>query len=72
MGEEVEESFERDPTKLDKNLEARLPNAPEGLKGGDVGLKFEPKMLELMDSVNQKFKRGKEVMAQQEKLLSSL
>ena len=28
IGEEVEESFERNPVNLEENLEARLPNAP--------------------------------------------
>ena len=72
MGEEVEESLERDPANLKENLEARLPNAPESLEGGDVGLKFQLKMLEFMDSVNQELKRGKEERARQDKMIELL
>ena len=53
MGEDVEESLEKNPTNLE---EARLPNAPESLEYGNVGFK----MLEFMDSVNQELKQGKE------------
>jgi len=50
----------RNPANLEAHSEARLPNAPESLEGGDVGLKFQLKMLEFMNSVNQELKRGKE------------
>src|ERR1700738_1744885 len=72
MGEEVEESRERDPVNLEENSEARIPNAPENLEGGDVGLKFQLKMLEFMDSVNQELKRGKEERARQDKMIELL
>ena len=71
-GEEVEESLEKDPKNLEENLGARLPNAPESLEGGDVGLKFQLKMLEFMDSVNQELKRGKDKNAHQDKMIELL
>jgi hypothetical protein len=71
-GEEVEESLERGPTNLEENSGARLPNAPESLEGGDVGLKFQLKMLEFMDSVNQELKCGKDERACQDKLIEFL
>jgi hypothetical protein len=39
----VEEFFEKGPENLEDNSGARLPNAPESLEGGDVGLKFQLK-----------------------------
>ena len=72
MGEEVEESCERDPVNLKENLETRISNALENLEGGDFGLKFQLKMLELMDSVNQELKRGKDERARQKKMIEFL
>ena len=72
MDEKVEESLERDPTNLKENMEARLPNAPESLQCGIVGLKFQFKMREFMDSVIQEFKRGKQKMARQDKIIELL
>jgi hypothetical protein len=71
-GEEVEESLKRGPENLEENSGARLPNAPESLEGGDVGLKFQLKMLEFMDSVNQELKRGKDERARQDKMIELL
>ena len=71
MGEEVEKSHEKVPVNLEENSKARLPNAPENLEGGDVGLKFQLKMLEFMDSMNQELKREKDKRAQKSKLSSS-
>jgi hypothetical protein len=71
-GEEVEESLERGPKNLEENSGARLPNTPESLEGGDVGLKFQLKMLEFMDSVNQELKRGKDERAHQDKMIELL
>jgi hypothetical protein len=42
------------------------------LEGGDVGLKFQLKMLEFMDSVNQELKRGKDKGVRQEKMIEFL
>jgi hypothetical protein len=38
------------------------------LEGGDVGLKFQLKMIEFMDSMNQVLKRGKNERAHQDKV----
>jgi hypothetical protein len=53
-------------------LKARLPNAPGNLEGGDVGLKFQLKMIEFMDSMNQVLKRGKNERAHQDKMIELL
>ena len=37
----MEESFERALANLKKYLGVKIPDAPESLEGGDVGLKFE-------------------------------
>jgi hypothetical protein len=58
-GEEVEETLERGPENLEENSRARLSNAPENLEGSDVELKFQLKMLEFMESMNQELKRKK-------------
>jgi hypothetical protein len=71
-GEEVEEFLERGPENLEENSGARLPNVPESLEGGDVGLKFQLKMLEFMDSVNQELKRVKDERARQDKMIELL
>jgi hypothetical protein len=65
----VEESLERGSENLEENSRARLPNVPESLEGGDVGLKFQLKMLEFMNSVNQELKRGKDERARQDKMI---
>ena len=41
----MEESFERAPAHLEMYSRARIPKAPESLEGGNVGLKFQFKML---------------------------
>jgi hypothetical protein len=51
FGKGMEESIERTPANLNKILGARLPNAPMSLESGDVGLTFQLKMLEFMDSM---------------------
>jgi hypothetical protein len=53
FGKGMEESIERTPANLNENLGARLPNAPMSLESCDVGLTFQLKMLEFMDSMNQ-------------------
>ena len=72
MGEEMVVSFEKNPAILEENSEARLPNASGSLKGGDVGLKFQLKMLEFMDSMNKELKRSKEKRARQDKVIELL
>ena len=66
--EEVEESLQRDASNDQGNLEARLPDPPVNLETGDVGLSFQLKMLEFMDSMRQEIKRGKEERARQDKM----
>ena len=56
LGKEIEEAIERTPTNLKEDLWARLPNVPKSLKSCNVGLKFQLKMLEFMDSMNKKCK----------------
>ena len=53
FGKELGESIERTPANLKENLGAILPNAPMSLESCDVGLTFQLKMLEFMDSMNQ-------------------
>ena len=60
VGEEVEESLQRDASNNQEHLEARLPNPPASLESGDIGLNFQLKILEFIDFVNQEIKRGKE------------
>jgi hypothetical protein len=60
MDEDVDESFVKDPPNLEEDLGVRLPNALEKLEYGDIGLQFQLKMLEFMDSVNQELKCGKQ------------
>ena len=48
---------------LKENLGAKISIAFENLEGGDVGLKFQLKVLDFMDSVNQKPKCGKKKKA---------
>ena len=72
FGEEVEESFQRDASNVQEDLGARLPNPPLNLVTGDVGLSFQFKMLEFMDSMRQEIKRGKEERARQDKMIELL
>ena len=72
FGEEVEESLQRDASIDQGNLGARLPDPPENLKTRDVGLSFQLKMLEFMDSMRQEIKRGKEERASQDKMIKLL
>jgi hypothetical protein len=53
FGKEMGESIERTSANLKENLGARLPNAPMSLESCNVGFKFQLKMLEFMDSLNQ-------------------
>jgi hypothetical protein len=55
FGKEMGESIERTLANLKENLGVRLPNAPMSLESCDVGFKFQLKILEFMDSMNQKF-----------------
>ena len=43
----MEESFERTSANLEMYSGAKIPNAPESLEGGNVGLKFQSKMLRM-------------------------
>ena len=43
----MEESFGRAPAILEIYLRAKIPNAPESLDGGNVGLKFQSKLLRM-------------------------
>jgi hypothetical protein len=53
FGKEMEEVIERTPTNLKENLGSRLPNAPMTLESCDVGLTFQLKRFEFIDSMNQ-------------------
>jgi hypothetical protein len=55
---EMGESIERTLANLKESLGARLPNAPMSLESGDVGLTFQLKVLEFMDSMNQELQVG--------------
>ena len=72
FGEEVEESLQRDASNNQRNSRARLPDPPVNLETRDVELSFQFKMLEFMDSVRQKIKRGKEERARQDKKIELL
>ena len=61
--EEVEESLQRDASNHQGKSRARLPDPPVNLETGDVGLSFQLKMLEFMDSMRQEIKCGKEERA---------
>jgi hypothetical protein len=67
VGKEMGEFIERTPANLKENLGARLPNAPMTLESCDVGLTFQLKMLEFMDSMNQELQVGKEMRADKTK-----
>jgi hypothetical protein len=64
------EFIERTPANLKESLGVRLPNAPMSLESCDVGLTFQLKMLEFVDSMNQELLVGKEVRADKTKWLS--
>jgi hypothetical protein len=64
------EFIEMTPANLKESLGARLPNAPMTLESCDVGLTFQLKMLEFVDSMNRKLQVGKEVRADKTKWLS--
>ena len=51
FGEEMEESLQRDASNNQGNSEARLPDPLVDLEMRDVGLSFQLKMLEFMDSM---------------------
>jgi hypothetical protein len=70
FGKDMGESIERTLANLKESLGARLPNASMSLESGDVGLTFQLKMLEFMDSMNQELQIGKEVRADKSKWLS--
>ena len=59
FGEEMKEFIGR-ALEILENAVARLPNAPINLESGDVALKFQLKVLEYMDSMNQELKCDKE------------
>jgi hypothetical protein len=61
------ESIERTSASLKENLGARLPNAPISLESCDIGLIFQLKMFEFMDSMNPKLQVGKEMRAHKTK-----
>lgn len=69
MRRKVEDSLERDPANPEENFGTRLPNTPENFESGNVGLKFQLKILEYVDFVNQEFKHGKEKKAPQDKMI---
>jgi hypothetical protein len=64
------EFIEKTPANLKETLGARLPNAHMSLETCDVGLTFQLKMLEFVDSMNQELLVGKEVRADKSKWLS--
>ena len=57
---------------LKKIRGARLLNASNSLECDDVGLKFQLKMLEFKDFMNQYLKCGKKKRAQQDKMIELL
>jgi hypothetical protein len=59
--------LKRLPQTSKRVLGSRLPNAPMSLESGDVGLTFQLKMLEFMDSMNEELQVGKEVRADKSK-----
>jgi hypothetical protein len=63
MGEPIERTL----ANLKESLRVRLPNAPMSLENGDVGLTFQLKMLEFVDSMNRQLQVGKEVRADKTK-----
>ena len=70
FGKEMGEFIERTPANLKESLGARLLNAPMSFESCDVGLTFQLKILEFVDSMNQEFLVGKEMRADKSKWLS--
>jgi hypothetical protein len=70
FGKNMGESIERTLANLKESLGARLTNAPMTLESCDVGLTFQLKMLEFVDSMNQELLVGKELRADKTKWLS--
>jgi hypothetical protein len=66
------ESTEWTPANLKESLGARLSNAPMSLESCDVGLTFQLKMLEFMDSMNQELQVGKKMRARQDNMVKPL
>ena len=70
FGEKVEESLQRDASNDQGNSGASLlPDPPVNLEMEDVGLSFQLKILEFMDSMRQEIKHGKEERARQDKMI---
>ena len=69
IGKDVDESLQRVTSNDEEYLRTKFLDTPKNLEGGDVGLSFQLKMLEFMDSVNQEHKRRKEKKAQQDKII---
>jgi hypothetical protein len=67
---ETGESIERTLANFKESFGVRLPNAPMSLESCDVGLTFQLKMLEFVDSMNQELQVGKELRADKTKWLS--
>jgi hypothetical protein len=63
----IGESIERTLANLKESLGAKLPNAPLSLESDDVGLTFQLKMLEFMDSMNKELLVGNEMRADKTK-----
>ena len=63
FGEEVGKSLQRDASNNQGNLGARLSDPLVNLETRDVGLSFQFKMLEFIDSMRQEIKREKEERA---------
>jgi hypothetical protein len=72
FGEEMEESLERILENLKKNLGVCLLNAPNSLESSDIELKFQLRVFEFMDSINQQLNYVKEMKPQQDKLVKIL
>jgi hypothetical protein len=70
FGKEMGEFIERTPANFKESLGARLPNVPMSLKSCVVGLTFQLKMLEFVDSMNRELLVGKEVRADKTKWLN--
>ena len=67
FGEKETESVEKAPAILKERMgNPRLPNSPK-IENNIVGLRFQLKMLELMNFMNQEFKCGNNKRARQDK-----
>lgn len=69
---EIEESLERAPAYFKENLGTRLQNAYKSLVSSNVRLKFQLKMLEFLNFMNQELKRGKNKRVRQCKIIELL